>query len=106
LLRCGPLRAPERQNGASGVVALFDTASVPHSWVTVGMHSLPVRRGASSGRGAAADNPRVTTFEPEVLTPAGRRWVERTQGPLDLLAVIFLIDVILLWVFQTGRQHS
>jgi hypothetical protein len=48
----------------------------------------------------------VTTFEPEVLTPAGRRWVERTQGPLDLLAVIFLIDVILLWGFQTGRQHS
>jgi hypothetical protein len=24
------------------VVALFDTASVPHSWVTVGMGSLPV----------------------------------------------------------------
>jgi hypothetical protein len=38
----------------------------------------------------------VTTVNPEVLTPAGRRWVERTQGPLDLLAVIFLIDVILL----------
>ena len=41
-LRCGPLRAPEGQNGASGVVALFDTASVPHSWVTVGMRSPPV----------------------------------------------------------------
>jgi hypothetical protein len=27
---------------ASGVVALFDTASVPHSWVTVDMRSLPV----------------------------------------------------------------
>ena len=34
--------APEGQNGASGVVALFDTVSVPHSWVTVGMRSLPV----------------------------------------------------------------
>ena len=48
------------------------------------------------------DNPRVTTVEPEVLTPAGRRWVERTQGPLDLLAVIFLIDVILIWGFPDG----
>jgi len=102
-LRCGPLRAPEGQNGASGVVALFDTVSVPHSWVTVGMRSLPVfRRGGSSGRGAAADNPHVTTVEQEVLTPAGRRWVKRTQGPLDLLAVIFLIDVILLWSFPDG----
>jgi voltage-gated potassium channel len=44
----------------------------------------------------------VTTVEPEALTPAGRRWVERTQGPLDLLAVIFLIDVILLWSFPDG----
>jgi len=67
------------------------------------MRSLPVfRRGGSSGRGAAADNPHVTTVEPEVLTPAGRRWVERTQGPLDLLAVIFLIDVILIWSFPDG----
>ena len=44
----------------------------------------------------------MTTVEPEVLTPAGRRWVERTQGPLDLLAVIFLIDVILIWSFPDG----
>ena len=44
----------------------------------------------------------MTTVEPEVLTPAGRRWVERTRGPLDLLAVIFLIDVILLWSFPDG----
>ena len=44
----------------------------------------------------------MTTVEPEVLTPAGRRWVERTQGPLDLLAVIFLIDVILIWGFPDG----
>ncbi len=44
----------------------------------------------------------MTTVEPEVLTPAGRRWVERTQGPLDLLAVMFLIDVILLWSFPDG----
>jgi hypothetical protein len=41
-LCCGRLRAPNGQNGASGVVALFDTALVPHSWVTVGMRSLLV----------------------------------------------------------------
>jgi hypothetical protein len=48
----------------------------------------------------------VTTVEPEVLTPAGRRWVERAQRPLDVLAVIFLIDVILLWSFPTRPRHS
>jgi voltage-gated potassium channel len=41
----------------------------------------------------------VTTVESEILTPAGRRWVERAQRPLDVLAVIFLIDVILIWSF-------
>jgi len=46
-----------------------------------------------------ADNPDVPNVEPEVLTPAGRRWVERAQGPLDVLALIFLIDVILIWSF-------
>ena len=44
----------------------------------------------------------MTTVEPEVLTPAGRRWVERAQGPLDVLAVIFLVDVILIWGFPDG----
>jgi len=44
----------------------------------------------------------VTTVDPEILTPAGRHWIERTQGPLDLLAVIFLIDVILIWSFPDG----
>jgi voltage-gated potassium channel len=44
----------------------------------------------------------VATLEPEILTPAGRRWVERWQRPLDLLAVIFLIDVILIWSFPNG----
>jgi len=44
----------------------------------------------------------VTTVEPESLTPAGRRWVERVQRPLDVLAVIFLIDVILIWSFPDG----
>jgi voltage-gated potassium channel len=50
-------------------------------------------------RGVAADNPHVTTVDSEILTPAGRRWVERVQRPLDVLAVIFLIDVILIWSF-------
>ena len=40
--------------------------------------------------------------EPEVLTPAGRRWVERAQRPLDLLAVVFLVDMILIWSFPDG----
>ena len=44
----------------------------------------------------------MTIGDNEVLTPAGRRWVERAQRPLDLLAVIFLIDVILLWGFPDG----
>jgi voltage-gated potassium channel len=44
----------------------------------------------------------VATLEPEILTPAGRRWVERAQGPLDLLAFIFLIDMILIWSFPNG----
>jgi hypothetical protein len=33
---------------------------------------------------------------------ASRRWVERVQRPLDLLAVIFLVDVILIWSFTDG----
>jgi voltage-gated potassium channel len=44
----------------------------------------------------------VTTVESEVLTPAGRRWVEGAHGPLDVLAVIFLVDVILIWGFPDG----
>jgi voltage-gated potassium channel len=40
--------------------------------------------------------------EPESLTPAGRRWVERVQRPLDVLALIFLIDVILIWSFPAA----
>jgi voltage-gated potassium channel len=41
----------------------------------------------------------VPNLEPEILTPGARRWVERAQRPLDVLAFIFLIDVILLWSF-------
>jgi hypothetical protein len=44
----------------------------------------------------------VPTAEPEILTPASRRWVERVQRPLDLLAVIFLVDVILIWSLPDG----
>jgi voltage-gated potassium channel len=44
----------------------------------------------------------VPSLEPEILTPAGRRWVERTQRPLDVLAAVFLIDVILIWSFPDG----
>jgi voltage-gated potassium channel len=44
----------------------------------------------------------MSTVEPEILTPAGRRWVGRAQRPLDVLAVIFLIDVILIWSFPAA----
>ena len=65
--------------------------------------SHPVfRRGGRSGRGAAAGQSACDYRRARSLTPAGRRWVERTQGPLDLLAVIFLIDVILIWSFPDG----
>jgi voltage-gated potassium channel len=41
----------------------------------------------------------VTPAEPEALTPAGRRWVERARRPLDVLALIFLVNIILIWSF-------
>jgi voltage-gated potassium channel len=44
----------------------------------------------------------VPNLEPGILTPAGRRWVERTQRPLDVLAAVFLVDVILIWSFPDG----
>ena len=34
-----------------------------------------------------------------LLTPAGRRWAERATRPLDVLAVVFLVDIVLLWSF-------
>jgi voltage-gated potassium channel len=90
------------------VDALLLAASLAQ-WTPLGRHGVdqPLtsaceafqERGGCSGRGASADNPYVTTVEPEILTPAGRRWVERAQRPLDVLAVIFLIDVILIWSF-------
>lgn len=33
------------------------------------------------------------------LTPAGERWVAATSKPLDVLALIFLVDFILIWGF-------
>ena len=44
----------------------------------------------------------MPNVQPESLTSAGRRWIERAQRPLDVLAVIFLIDVILMWSFPDG----
>ena len=45
------------------------------------------------------DTASVSTPESTLLTPAGQRWVERATRPLDLLAVVFLIDIVLLWSF-------
>lgn len=36
------------------------------------------------------------------FTPSGRRWIDRTQGPLDVLALLFLVDLVLLWGFPEG----
>ena len=44
----------------------------------------------------------MLTAELEDLTPAGRRWVERAQRPLDLLALVFLVNMILSWSFPDG----
>jgi hypothetical protein len=38
------------------------------------------------------------------LPQIGCRWVERARRPLDLLAVIFLIDLILIWGFPDRIQ--
>jgi hypothetical protein len=38
------------------------------------------------------------------LPQIGCRWVERERRPLDLLAVIFLIDLILIWGFPDRIQ--
>jgi len=46
----------------------------------------------------------VATAGPEVLTPAGRRWVERAQRPLDVLAFVFLINLIVIWAFPDGPE--
>ena len=69
-LCCGPLRAPEGQNGASG----SSRSSIRHRAAFLGEVGMRAqfRRGGSSGRGAEADNPHVTTVEPEVLAPAGQ----------------------------------
>ncbi len=50
----------------------------------------------------------MSTSESVLLTPAGRRWVERATRPLDVLAVVFLVDIVLLWSFPdapTGVQR-
>ncbi len=41
----------------------------------------------------------MTTVETSTLSPRGETWVRRTQGPLDLLAIAFLIAFLLLWSF-------
>ena len=41
----------------------------------------------------------MTTNASVLLTPAGRRWAERATRPLDVLAVVFLVDIVLLWSF-------
>ena len=42
-----------------------------------------------------------TDGDVETLTHADR-WVERSRRPLDVLAVIFLLDIILIWSFPDG----
>ena len=61
-----------------------------------------VRRGSSSGRGPAADNPGRPSCrpKPEHLPVAVGSSVSSVR--LGLLAVIFLVDVILIWSFPDG----
>lgn len=43
----------------------------------------------------------MTGGQSEAATAASW-WVERVRRPLDVLAVIFLVDVILIWSFPDG----
>ena len=43
----------------------------------------------------------MTGGQSETPTPTSR-WVERVRRPLDVLAVIFLVDVLLIWSFPDG----
>lgn len=52
--------------------------------------------------GWPVENRSVAIDERAQLTPAGRNWVDRTQGPLDALAWIFLVNLILIWSFPEG----
>jgi voltage-gated potassium channel len=49
-----------------------------------------------------ADTRGMATDELDILTPAGQRWVARSQRPLDMLAVVFLVDFVLIWAFPEG----
>jgi hypothetical protein len=81
------------------------TSGTVQGWTCV-MQALQVRRRGSRGLARWRTNPDVPNVEPEILTSSGRRWVERAQRPLDVLAVVFLIDVILIWSSRTDRRHS
>lgn len=40
------------------------------------------------------------------LTPAGERWVKATARPLDVLAIVFLVDLLLMWSFPGASPQS
>ncbi len=40
------------------------------------------------------------------LSPAGERWVRATARPLDILAVVFLIDLLLIWTLPEASNGT
>jgi len=57
------------------------------------------RRGSDGADALGGTLLTVSTNEDVLLTAAGRRWAERATRPLDALAVVFLVDIVLLWSF-------
>jgi voltage-gated potassium channel len=77
---------------------------------TVSVSDLPVhprardRRGGGLPMTGVQENVGVPTTAKTPKTPAtlnltGQRWVRTMSRPLDVLAIIFLIDILLLWSF-------
>ncbi len=44
-------------------------------------------------------NARVPMEAASAITARQQRWIQRTRRPLDLLAIVFLVDFLLLWSF-------
>ena len=61
----------------------------------------PARTGAVAGGLSTADLEQDASAKYE--SPRYQRWVARTRRPLDWLAIVFLIDIILIWSFPKAE---
>jgi len=61
----------------------------------------PARTGAVAGGLSTADLEQDASARYE--SPRYQRWVARTRRPLDWLAIVFLIDIILIWSFPKAE---